>query len=70
MVVIGTSLQVSPANTLIHATPYEATIYVVDPNPNEDAVIGPSVFIREKSTIGVPKLVSELLEKAKLTEVD
>lgn len=70
VVVIGTSLQVSPANTLIHATPYEATIYVVDPNPNEDAVIGPSVFIREKSTIGVPKLVNELLEKAKLTEVD
>lgn len=63
VIVIGTSLQVSPANTLIHATLYETTIYVVDPNPNEDAVIGPSVFIKEKSTIGVPKLVNELLVK-------
>lgn len=62
-VVVGTSLQVYPANTLLRYT--QAPIFVIDPNPIETTNLGYPLadvkWIRENATVGVPKLHHDLL---------
>jgi NAD-dependent deacetylase len=60
-IVVGTSLQVYPAASLIDYASDNIPKYVVDPNlpnvskrPNLD-------LIQEKGTVGIPQLVNELL---------
>lgn len=64
-VVVGTSLQVYPANTLLRYT--QAPIFVVDPNPidthNLPYPLENVVWMREKATVGVPKL-REILKQS------
>ena len=59
VIVIGTSLQVYPANGLVNLAPYGSLIYLIDPNPKK------VIAIKEKAGEGVPKVVAELLEKIK-----
>ena len=62
VIVVGTSMQVYPAASLIHYVPKETPIYFVDPRPNirssdfEDLTI-----ISKTAAEGVPVLVEELI---------
>lgn len=64
VIIIGTSLQVYPANGLVNEAPYGAAIYLVDPNPNTGFIRKHVVAVKEKAGEGVPKIVKVLLNKA------
>jgi NAD-dependent deacetylase len=61
-VVVGTSLQVYPAASLIDFAPRYMPVYLID--PNETALSGSRkvTFIREKASVGVAQLLSILTE--------
>ncbi len=61
-VVIGTSMQVYPAASLIHYVPRKAPKYFVDPHPNVIEPIPNLTIIEEKASIGVSQLVEQLLK--------
>lgn len=64
LLIIGTSMVVYPANTLVEYAPTHADIYLVDPN-KPDYYIGREInYILEPGSSGVPKLVDQLLEEA------
>lgn len=62
LIIIGTSMQVYPAASLIDYVPENTKIYFIDPKP---AVPQNSyenlTVIAEKASIGVPKIVTELM---------
>jgi NAD-dependent deacetylase len=60
-ILVGSSLAVYPAAGLVNYVPWEVPKYIVDPN----IPYLPSDFIKieEKATVGVPKLISELLNE-------
>lgn len=60
LLIIGTSMQVYPAAALMDFVKEETRIYFVDPDP---AIASTSdiKIIKEKASVGVPKLVEELL---------
>ena len=60
-ILVGSSLAVYPAAGLVNYVPWEVPKYIVDPT----IPYLPSDFIKieEKATVGVPKLVSELLNE-------
>ena len=60
-ILVGSSLAVYPAAGLVNYVPREVPKYIVDPN----IPYLPSDFIKieEKATVGVPKLISELLSE-------
>lgn len=62
VMVIGTSLQVYPANGLANEAPRNAPIYLIDPKPNTGFVRRTVIAVEEKAGKGVPKLVKTLLE--------
>lgn len=62
VIIIGTSMQVYPAASLINYAPSETAIYFIDPKPN----INPSDYsnievIDKTASEGVPSLVNQLL---------
>ena len=61
LVIIGTSMQVYPAASLIHYIPVNTPIYFIDPKPNinNNSYDNLTVF-SEKASIGVEKLISVL----------
>jgi len=60
VIVVGTSLAVYPASSLIYNAPPNAKIYVVDPSVVE--VNSRKVnYIRERSVTGLPKLLKQLI---------
>ena len=62
MVVVGTSLNVYPAASLIHYAPKNCPIYFVDPGQPEFGMWADRItHIRKKATEGVPELVERLL---------
>jgi len=64
MIVVGTSLVVYPAAGLTEVVRHGTPVYIIDPNM-PDTRPNPFVTkIAEPATKGVPRLVSELLEKA------
>jgi NAD-dependent deacetylase len=65
-VIIGTSLEVYPASMFHTQIPRGTPVYLIDPNvPNSGSISIKSInFIQEPATVGVAKLVSELIEKA------
>ena len=65
VLVIGTSLQVYPANGLVHEAPSKAPVYLIDPNPNTGFVRKHVIAIKEKAGKGVPEVVSVLLDQIK-----
>jgi NAD-dependent deacetylase len=63
-IIIGTSMQVYPAASLIAYAPPEAEIYYVDPKPNisfELSKLKNLKIIAEKASTAVPRLAEELL---------
>ena len=61
IVIIGTSMQVYPAAGLIDFAPEDTPIYFIDPNPSISESKNINI-IEEKATVGVQKLVDELLK--------
>jgi NAD-dependent deacetylase len=61
-VVIGTSLNVYPAASLIDYAPQNAPIYLIDPNPVASAVRRKFNFIQEGAGKGVEILTEKLLK--------
>jgi NAD-dependent deacetylase len=61
LIIIGTSLNVYPAAGLIHFSAEGTPIYLIDPNAKNLDYIKNITIIPEKATIGVPKLVEQLL---------
>ena len=63
LIIIGTSMQVYPAASLINYVPQGTPIYFIDPKPNVTRTAFENLsIIPETATNGVPKLISELLE--------
>ncbi len=63
-IVIGTSMVVYPAASLIDYVPLESYIYVVDPKRPEVYCNNEHIhFIEKPASEGVPELVSQLLDK-------
>lgn len=60
-VIIGTSLAVYPAASLIDYVPYSSPKIIIDPNTAPVGGIHDLKIIRETAGTGVPKLVQELL---------
>ena len=59
VMIVGTSMQVYPAASLIHYAPPDADCYLVDPNPQG---VGAGVeVIAERAASGVPKLAEYLI---------
>lgn len=61
MIVVGTSLQVYPAASLVHYLRPGTPIYLVDPN-TPSLRLDNLHIIREPATVGVPQLVALLTE--------
>jgi len=61
-IVIGSSLQVYPAAELIDFTNDKCEVYIVDPEIPNVSKKGKMYFIKESATIGLPKLVLDLLD--------
>ena len=57
--IVGTSLNVYPAASLIHYTSNSCQKYIVDPNAAKENGIS---AIRQKASVGVPKLVDQILK--------
>ncbi|MFD1294116.1 NAD-dependent deacetylase [Lutibacter holmesii] len=63
LIIIGTSMQVYPAANLINYTKTAAPIYFIDPKPSITQNSFQNLkIISEKASIGVPKVVTELIE--------
>ncbi|NAS30322.1 NAD-dependent deacylase [Flavobacteriaceae bacterium R38] len=62
--VIGTSMQVYPAASLIHYRKSRVPIYFIDPKPSiSENELADLIIIPEKATIGVPKAISLLTDE-------
>ena len=64
MLVVGTSLAVYPAASLVHYLRPEVPIYLVDPGtPDLRLIRNPLTHIQEKASTGVAKVIAELLKQ-------
>lgn len=64
LVVIGTSLNVYPAASLLQYAPISSTIYVVDPGMPEFGIYRDRIqHLRKKASEGVPDLVDMLIKR-------
>lgn len=61
--VVGTSLVVYPAASLLHYTQSGVPIYIVDPSRPEVRATPNLHFIEKPASIGMPHLAKELIEK-------
>lgn len=62
VIVVGTSLKVYPAASLLHYARFDVPVYLIDPKPNAD-VSGVEI-LAQTAVRGVPVLVAELLRTA------
>ncbi|MGN6985207.1 SIR2 family NAD-dependent protein deacylase [Neisseria sp. P0008.S010] len=62
VIVVGTSLKVYPAASLLHYARFGVPMYLIDPKPNAD-VSGVEI-LAQTAARGVPALVAELLRTA------
>lgn len=62
VIVVGTSLKVYPAASLLHYARFDVPVYLIDPKPNAD-VSGVEI-LTQTAVRGVPALVAELLRAA------
>lgn len=62
VIVVGTSLKVYPAASLLHYARFGVLVYLIDPKPNAD-VSGVEI-LAQTAVRGVPALVAELLRAA------
>lgn len=65
LIIIGTSMQVYPAASLVHYVKQNTPIYFIDPKPNIRASEFNNLSILSKTAVdGVPILVADLIGKA------
>lgn len=65
-IVVGTSLNVYPAASLLQYVPENAKIYVIDPGQPDFGYLSHSItHIQKKATEGVPELVEQLIREYK-----
>lgn len=65
LIIIGTSMQVYPAASLIHYAKPDSPIYFIDPKPAINESFVPNLkIISTTATIGVPRVVKELMKMA------
>lgn len=65
MIVVGTSLAVYPAASLVHYVRPEIPIYLVDPGePDVRMIRNPLTHLRERAAMGMPELAERLLQEA------
>lgn len=63
-IVIGTSLQVYPAASLLHFAPAHSRKFLIDPNADDLSFNGTDVrVIKNSATKGVPELVKQLMQE-------
>lgn len=61
LIVVGTSLAVYPAASLVHYARRNVPIFLVDPGTPDTALIrNPLTHIRQRGAVGVPQLVEKL----------
>lgn len=60
LIIVGTSMQVYPAASLMHYAPENTPVYFIDPNPSINSSDKIEV-IAEKASVGVVELVDRLL---------
>ncbi len=66
LIVVGTSLAVYPAASLVHYARPEVPIFLVDPGtPDTRLIRNPLTHIKARSAEGVPRLVEELIDTLK-----
>jgi NAD-dependent deacetylase len=54
LVVVGTSLEVSPANEIVNLIDDDCQLIVIDPNPNRTFLKKPNfTFIEKSATVGI-----------------
>ncbi len=63
-IVVGTSLAVYPANTLVTYPLPGAAIYIVDPTKPDMLPRGRVRFVEQKATLGLPMIMDELVAMA------
>jgi len=61
VIIVGTSMNVYPANGLIRYAPPHARIWVIDPNATGLHQVARATVLREKAGVALPRLVDELL---------
>lgn len=65
LVVVGTSLAVYPAASLVHYVRPEVPIWLVDPgSPNTSLIRNPLIHIRKRAAEGMPELAERLVAEA------
>jgi len=64
VLIVGTSMLVYPANSLIDYAPFEAPIYIVDPKRPPMYTSAKIEFIEARGAVGLPKLVKRLIAEA------
>lgn len=63
MIIVGTSLAVYPAASLVHYLRPDVSIYLVDPaTPTLTGIANEVTHIKKRSAIGLPELVGGLIE--------
>ena len=65
LIIIGTSMQVYPAASLMHYAPENTQVYFIDPSPSIASSANIEV-IAEKASIGVVDLVNRLMDNESL----
>jgi NAD-dependent deacetylase len=63
VIIVGTSMVVYPANTLVEFAPPHARIFLVDPSRPSVDTLRKIEFIVEPGGVGLPKLVKQLAEE-------
>lgn len=62
LIIVGTSMQVYPAASLIHYTPEDTPIYFIDPRPNiKQSDFKNLIIIPKTASEGTPELVEQLI---------
>lgn len=63
LIIVGTSLAVYPAASLVHFVGADVPIYVVDPVMPDTSIINNNItHIKANSAVGLPQLVKELIK--------
>lgn len=64
LIVIGTSLNVYPAASLVYYVKKTSPVYLIDPHAEMLSGVNNLTIFRETAGLGVPKLVKQLMETA------
>lgn len=66
VIVVGTSMQVYPAASLIRYAPMDANIYYVDPKPSishELSLLKNLIVVGDQATVGIPLVIDSIKKK-------